>query len=679
MTKRVSNSIEKNTKKQKLDDDIDALWGDDFDDSILEDCINRATQVLNEDKDNLNASILPSYNAFKEPGKICSSTQFEMSIRPGTSKTNLNKENVINYEKEIQRLQQQCEEKAGEISILRNQLSETKMHINIEQQKSQGEWKNKLGIKEKQIQSMKSELEFKNLEIANLKQSQKVVDFSKFSLNASMNTSKMGTSKQIIKQTVVKTVTEQSRAAKDKLHIIADPVYPLKRLVSKMTLNNPKIEKHIIENKLTHSSKNAIPYLKNQTVSTSVVVEESHVDMDNVIPVMVELAECTKEELNMRENITNINKVVCISLQLLTDLEDLLERIKNNLGTEDILEADSIYLKKNFLDKSCKRDEMGMKSGLVVSFLAELFPYCEYLSRYILGEKLINLSEQDSIVKQLPYMLSKRFHTGLHFLNKLINIAKIIGEIRKAEAMSTFLRSSLTVFTNICKLKKYESDFLFSPELVCSFTRELIFLRPPPQIVLDITYLFKEASQCTSFIEFLLNKAKSCSTTKKGVVYFNNDACRFYIFGLMFDRCIYKLNSIPLDVSLNLLCFMYNTYKSSFFVHHQNAKECECLPQLYKLEVEILYRALERHKEFKNGQSTNEWDTFFKNKITVKMLSLMAFHSYELAEKYITVYSQFKEIERHLQEEESLDLDRLNINEDMPEIDSKKFENINFE
>lgn len=49
MTKRTQHYLEKNNKKPKLDDDIDALWGDDdIDASVFDDCIKLATQCLQE-------------------------------------------------------------------------------------------------------------------------------------------------------------------------------------------------------------------------------------------------------------------------------------------------------------------------------------------------------------------------------------------------------------------------------------------------------------------------------------------------------------------------------------------------------------------------------------------------------------------------------------------------------
>lgn len=100
------------------------------------------------------------------------------------------------------------------------------------------------------------------------------------------------------------------------------------------------------------------------------------------------------------------------------------------------------------------------------------------------------------------------------------------------------------------------------------------------------------------------------------------------------------------------------------------------MPQLYKLEMEIVFRALESYiKDTKttkcktskffsftpfsiiliktSGISSifpGEWEQFFQNKIVTKILNLMMFHSDELTEKYITVFSQYKEIEQQLQE-----------------------------
>lgn len=63
--------------------------------------------------------------------------------------------------KEFKNLQNRYHEKEGEVTILRTQLQETRNSYYFEQNKVQNDCKKKLAITEKQIQSVKSELEFK--------------------------------------------------------------------------------------------------------------------------------------------------------------------------------------------------------------------------------------------------------------------------------------------------------------------------------------------------------------------------------------------------------------------------------------------------------------------------------------------------------------------------------------
>lgn len=48
MTKRIGGFDQKNNKKIKLEEDIEALWGDDLDADAIEDCFNLATQVCQQ-------------------------------------------------------------------------------------------------------------------------------------------------------------------------------------------------------------------------------------------------------------------------------------------------------------------------------------------------------------------------------------------------------------------------------------------------------------------------------------------------------------------------------------------------------------------------------------------------------------------------------------------------------
>lgn len=105
----------------------------------------------------------PSYKTFRESNcEIFSSTHLDsfFSTQPGTSHSLVNNKNC-EVPLSHQEIKQKYQEKEGEVTILRSQLKETKLSFVHEQKNLQSEWKKKFLITEKQIQSIKSELEFK--------------------------------------------------------------------------------------------------------------------------------------------------------------------------------------------------------------------------------------------------------------------------------------------------------------------------------------------------------------------------------------------------------------------------------------------------------------------------------------------------------------------------------------
>ncbi|XP_018576354.1 uncharacterized protein LOC108914921 [Anoplophora glabripennis] len=686
MTKRSSEFDQKNNKKLKLEKDIEALWGDDIDGDALEDCINLASQIYQEEKITCtqlnNVTLLPTYSAFKQRNVLFSSTQLSQvnnSVRPSTSKNEFISKKITSggdLQEKVNTLQEQYKEKEGEVSVLRAQLQVTKSNLQSEQQKLQNEWKNKLTQSERQVKSVKSELEFKNLEIANLKQ--KMLEITKHSnLDASINVTQ--TTANNIRQE--KTIVNEAKVEPTILQPVLEPIYPLKNLLSETIVNLPKREQHITETRLMYTCKNAVPYLKNQTMSANVVIDKSDINIDCVYPDILNLIKCTEDELDDKKNIHHLNKIICACEQFLYDLQQFLEQIKGNLRTEDILEADSSFLKSqdgatiNSIGECSGNDEIGVKSSVLLNFLAHIVPYNEYLKKYICLDKALSFEGKEMLKKQFPYQVIKRQNAVSHsFLNIILNIVQTAGEIRKATFMSKFLNAAINLLIYIHKSKCFDnvSDIFFK------LMKEIILSRPTVEVICQITFLFKTASQHSSFVEFLINKSPNSVTSKKGILYFNEDACRFYIFVMLFDNTVFVLKneSFPLKICLNLLCFMYNTFTNCHWIHHRDAKECECIPQLYKLEIEVVLKALERYIEEtkKLKLISSEWSHFFKHPITTKVLNQMTFHAYELTEKYITVFSQYKEIEKSLQREDDLiELDKLNITDEIVEIPSDTF------
>lgn len=80
---------------------------------------------------------------------------------------------------------------------------------------------------------------------------------------------------------------------------------------------------------------------------------------------------------------------------------------------------------------------------------------------------------------------------------------------------------------NMCKsiyfymFRLFISYNFFRIEIFCKLTKEIILSRPSVEVICEITFLFKVASQNSSFVEFLLNKSKNSATSKKGILYFN--------------------------------------------------------------------------------------------------------------------------------------------------------------
>lgn len=142
--------------------------------------------ILNIFKDELrctqinNVSILPSYTAFKnlpDNGSV-TSTQSEFfkqsTSKPGNSRfprnnstptesinTNSYKISTKNEQDQLQQLKETLRTKEGEVSILRSQIKQSRSHFDTERAKREKEWGEKMNLVEKELGSVKSDLDFK--------------------------------------------------------------------------------------------------------------------------------------------------------------------------------------------------------------------------------------------------------------------------------------------------------------------------------------------------------------------------------------------------------------------------------------------------------------------------------------------------------------------------------------
>ncbi|KAF5302207.1 hypothetical protein FQA39_LY10246 [Lamprigera yunnana] len=169
----ISNHFNSNeAKKPRVEtNNVDDLWGDDLDFDDLDKCVLMATQICEQKEictQKSDVSILPSYGGFREQSnEMCTSTQLVSLVQPTnfTAKTPIplldHSKRDENLKLKLAQLEKQYQEKDGEVSILRSQLSELKCLHEIQQDKSNQEWSAKFLSQKKQMQQIEKELELK--------------------------------------------------------------------------------------------------------------------------------------------------------------------------------------------------------------------------------------------------------------------------------------------------------------------------------------------------------------------------------------------------------------------------------------------------------------------------------------------------------------------------------------
>lgn len=107
-----------------------------------------------------NSSVLLSYDSFK-PNVPFASTQNVHQTQTNAFKKPQPVVDTEDMTMKLAYLQQKCEAKEGEVSILRAQMKKIKTDVAEEQSKKQKEYMEMTNLKEKEIKSIKGQLDFK--------------------------------------------------------------------------------------------------------------------------------------------------------------------------------------------------------------------------------------------------------------------------------------------------------------------------------------------------------------------------------------------------------------------------------------------------------------------------------------------------------------------------------------
>ncbi|XP_044748601.1 uncharacterized protein LOC123309511 [Coccinella septempunctata] len=701
MAKRLGDSSfnrKKISKKQKLDDHDETLWDDDLDDDCFDEIANKILE-----KDHIvqstqeNSSVLLTYNSFK-PNIPFASTQNSL-IPTDDFKKPQSMADIEDLKMKLTYLQQKCEAKEGEVSILRSQMKKFKSDMSDDLLKKQKEHLEIISIKEKELKSIKGQLDFKDLEIANLKQ--KILEVSKTNLNSSnaLEMSKRRNIESSPRRFSSKNKDSASKITKEaerdfETFILLEPEYIeiSKDFFDFFKSSTPEI--HVVEARVSQFGRNIIPSLHNQMIQEestlppgpklTVRISGREISLEDIYSEVFALFQCDITENNTEDKKMTINKLLGVSIELLKNFLLYLDQLGNIYRTEDIEQLDRIFLQGNSkefddnIEKGSETNcEIGVRAGRTIKVIAELLPYNDYIK-----DLLMSNQNHIDIFSRLEYLgdLRKKY---FYFL--LINdIVRRLFILRKTEVCTTFLDSVATLLVVISKEDLYDNILTVFTSLIGS----ILFTRPPVEILYKIMVVIKNCSKSKEFLNFLCLKPNCKKFTvdkKRKLNYFSEDTCKFTLFVSLLNNTLkyIKDEKLSIDVTCDVLSFVENIFTSDpCWVHDQQKDQCTCLEQLYQLIIEVLYWTLIHFKKKEYNIRKNKYVFVFK--CGIRVLEILVFNSYDFIEKFIDSYSRYKEICKTLLElqedldltEETFSLEKMCLFEEVPTASSSSLEMI---
>lgn len=130
--------------------------------------------------------------------------------------------------------------------------------------------------------------------------------------------------------------------------------------------------------------------------------------------------------------------------------------------------------------------------------------------------------------------------------------------------------------------------FCFRWYNICKISKFVIFSRPLYIVICKFTFLLKHASVYPVYVDYIFKRVKDLgkASLKRGVLLFNEgkklnfcglifihfflDSCCFHVFSVLFANTVFKQKEFPIKVCINMLSFMYNTFKKSTSLHYKD-------------------------------------------------------------------------------------------------------------
>lgn len=630
MTKRNSNFINANCKRSKVDDGVSDLWNDDSNFEELEEYLVLATQVCEENGSTStqnNASILPNYHGFKEAHKnLYTSTQTNSYIFSASTQSvigcgnniitdRIKPDTPIELKERIENLKEKCEYRDGEISMLRIQLKETKQNLEQEYQNKEKDWIIKLNTCNKAVTEIKSNLDFKNLEIVNLKN--RLLEISKaHSVDdlLEFDCAKKNSYSDINLISEQKYKLEETCDIKHPFMYITTPPqhFPVQPKSFTIDLNLKKgscfldnrnngiLFKHrntFNDDSFTFDGFSVIKPTLQKTQSTNKFIDEL------IIVAMSALSSLYNYLLIQEYYIQNADNL-CDNIQL--------ERLK---GSE--------YISLLLLDASSGCDkEIEKKASNTTSVIADILPCSNYLQKKILSNKNTGNNKQTQI------------HGN--YLNCINMIVNIINRTGKSEITQGFLGATAMLLLRLSQTEVC-SNCQFC---ILEITKELILAKPSILVLKKLLLFLKQASIYINFVTQLCETPRlKCEVRKP---------CPFESLLVLYRKKMFEVESMNVISVLNTIQFVANLLNlNPLWLHYDEKHCCNCICEINTLGVTIVHELVKNYKEaqMKNTQDSKRFRQVLKH--CIKVLYIITSKYFDTINKY-TVDSQYKFIITYL-------------------------------
>ncbi|XP_077283063.1 mutagen-sensitive 304 [Arctopsyche grandis] len=535
-------------------------------------------------KNNLNQNIFAPLNANTD-NSVSGDIQAFLSKKSLSNTDNqlLSQFQAMKKENESLKLKQMELEsssltKDGEISILRTQLKTCQTQLSIAKkekisnvEKAQMEFSQKIKQTNDELFNIKSQTEFKALEIVNLKEKCRLLESSRMKFieptSSALDTSKWFGVSQKFNSSISKTehTTKQFVSTKEnsaqahishklKLCPSSQLCYPLKERIDNCIFNESNLENPIIFNSyensqlMVHSSFFSARETILGDVAEPNILKKSKkpnqkdITIDYIYEDLSELMKTPTKGLHSDDSVKHALKIALVAKEFLLKTFNQLEKLLTKVSVKTLREMDEKYIdatnvhtdlftdKKHLDENVWFNDEQAVETRRIMGLLAVLCEHIKPLAHYVLGLKNIEISDSLFFENcQRDLKLTMKYNENKQnildsYLDIILEICKIVRKINCSHLYSGLFSSVCAVLVSCVK---NSDNFNTIYKKMFDVVKEIFMLRPHIIIIKHISPLLGHVKN-QDFLELFCNKSDKGNIKPnygEGVATYNDDTC----------------------------------------------------------------------------------------------------------------------------------------------------------